>query len=135
MGLRVFPIPPRPRRRLVDCFPHQQTEDDDDHEDDQVISASPPIVLVLDFVAATRLGYDPATPELPQLLSVYLPTRITCPSGLGDPPAFSTLIANAAADSTGVTVSKLVRIKPSFGTVRTPALTGWVILGSITHSW
>ena len=64
----------------------------------------------------------------------YLPTRITCPSGLDEPPAFSTLIANAAADSTGVTVSKLVRISPSLGTAKTPALTGWVIFGSITHN-
>jgi hypothetical protein len=92
--------------------PAGRTEDDDDHEHDQVIS-SPSTIEENDY---------------------YLPTRITCPSGLEEPPAFSTLIANAAADSTGVTVSKLVRISPSLGTAKTPALTGWVIFGSITHN-
>ena len=46
-----------------------------------------------------------------------------------------TLMANAAADSMGVVVWKLVRIKPSFGTAKTPALTGCEIFGSITHNW
>ena len=83
---------------VLDFFSTRQIEVDDEDEDDRLIFASRPVV--------------------------YFPTRITCPSGLGDPPAFSTLIANAAADSTGVTVSKLVRISPLFGTAKTPALTG-----------
>ena len=66
---------------------------------------------------------------------LYLPTRMIWPSGFGAPPVFSTLMANAAADSMGVAVWKLVRIKPSFGTAKTPALTGCEIFGSITHNW
>jgi len=54
----------------------------------------------------------------------YLPTRMIWPSGFVEPPLFSTLIANAAADSIGAAGWKLVRISPLFGTDKTPALTG-----------
>jgi hypothetical protein len=35
--------------------------------------------------------------------AIYLPTKMIWPSGFEAPPAFSTLIANAAADSIGLT--------------------------------